>query len=172
MLAYFVVTLLILAANWLHWVRLLHFDRLPLLTKKTLAHFLTFPWQQQTLHTRGARGLQLKQSSVLERPVLLLVPLIFQQFVFLNPTSRFIFPGCSALCLLKNTYLPQVLLSFIHWKHTHLPPGSHRQLKLPQRAHCSLGQWAPRAHMALTNMRLISALNFKKHAITHYSMEP
>lgn len=24
-------------------------------------HFLTFPWQQQTLHTRGARGLQLKQ---------------------------------------------------------------------------------------------------------------
>lgn len=29
--------------------------------KKALTYFLTFPWQQQTLHTRGARGLQLKQ---------------------------------------------------------------------------------------------------------------
>lgn len=33
----------------------------PLSKKKALTHFPTFPWQQQTLHTRGARGLQLKQ---------------------------------------------------------------------------------------------------------------
>lgn len=28
---------------------------------KTLTRFLYFPWKQQTLHSRGARGLQLKQ---------------------------------------------------------------------------------------------------------------
>lgn len=36
-------------------------QKLPPLKKKALTHFPTFPWQQQTLHTRGARGLQLKQ---------------------------------------------------------------------------------------------------------------
>lgn len=53
--------------------------------KKALTYFLTFPWQQQTLHTRGARGLQLKQGlSLRESSAEDSLHTLFLHFLLLN----------------------------------------------------------------------------------------
>lgn len=61
---------------------------LALKKKKNCTYFLPFPWQQQTLHTRGARGLQLKQELSLGKmdPDSQSLPLVscFMSFTFIS----------------------------------------------------------------------------------------
>lgn len=96
--------------------------------------FLTFPWQQQTLHTRGARGLQLKQGLSLRDTAaedglrLPLHPLLLSFFFFLGLFSLYPhlppFSFANFFMALSQTDTPSVVLSVCAcvWIETQTPP--------------------------------------------------
>lgn len=107
-----------------------------------VTHFITFPWQQQTLHTKGARGQKLKQGLSLPESAAedgLGVPV----YLFIFPlSSSFTF---SALSLSARCHKRTLLL---YAPHDNRHSTGFKPTSVSQNPPCSLVQRAPRAHMA------------------------
>ena len=116
--------------QYIHW---LHSSEWRLTCTETApsqksTHFLNFPWQQQTLHTRGARGLQLKQGLSL-RETTAEDGLQLSHLSTVSSLSSFFlvyFVGLCVVCLYmtqKHTRIQiSFFLSYTHTNiHTHTP---------------------------------------------------